>query len=157
MKTAILWIALVGSACAEPTVSEPISAQQLLVKQQNQSLAHLTQVSETDQPVPRSGNLSIISQSEILHDGQFWTLVPKGAVLFVPEKKKENVGARPVGTLLQWRDFLARNPAWISTNETSFDQASGDSPIPAEKIEFWKKQGRVIVAVHQGGPISVAR
>lgn len=106
--------------------------------------------------VARSGNQSIIAQSEILHDGQHWTLVPKGAVLFVPALKSENVGARPVGTLLAWRDFLTRNPTWISTHETTFDQASGEVPFPEEKVEFWKKQDRVIVAVHQGGPISVA-
>ncbi|MFD2256946.1 hypothetical protein ACFSSA_09680 [Luteolibacter algae] len=158
MKTPILLIALSLSAAADPGILEPITAQELAAKQRSStSLSTLTPVSQDDAPVPRANSQSIIAQSEILSDGQYWTLVPKGAVLFIPEKQTQNVGARPVGTLLQWRDFLARNPAWVSTHETSFDQASGESPIPEEKIEYWKKQDRVIVAVHQGGPISVAR
>ena len=158
MKAAILWIALAGSVCAETTVSEPITAQALLVKQQSVSLKGLTRTVVGEiAPVPRAETQSIIAQSQILHDGKHWTLVPKGAVLFIPARKSENVGARPVGTLLQWREFLTRNPEWISTQETTFDQASGEVPFAEEKVEFWKKQDRVIVAVHQGGPISVAR
>lgn len=157
MKTTVLWIALAVSVCADTTVTEPITTRALLVKQQGTSLNTLTQAPEDAPAVPRTASQSIISRSEILHDGQYWTLVPKGAVLFVPARKSENVGARPVGTLLQWNEFLARNPAWISTHETTFDQASGEVPISEAKAEFWKTQDRVIVAVHQGGPISVAR
>ncbi|MEP2775972.1 MAG: hypothetical protein ABJQ29_14030 [Luteolibacter sp.] len=158
MKASILWIALAATSLAEPVlVVAPITPQELTAKQQGGSLENLSQTVDSEAPVPRASSQSIIAQSEILHDGEYWTLVPQGAVLFVPERKAPNVGARPVGTLLQWNDFLARNPAWISTQETSFAQASGDAPFPEEKIEFWKKQDRVIVAVHQGGPISVAR
>ena len=148
---------MAGSLCAEPVVSEPITAQALLVKQKATSLSTLPQPGVDAPEVPRAGNQSVIARSEILHDGQHWTLIPKGAVLFVPANRIQNVGARPAGNFLQWNDFLARNPAWISTHETTFGQASGDDPIPAEKTDFWKTQDRVIVAVHQGGPISVAR
>ncbi len=151
MKTAILWIALAVPVCADPTVTEPISTQALLVKQQSNSFENLERPDAEAPAIPRSGNLSIIARSEILHDGQHWTLVPKGAVLFVPKRKSENVGSRPIGTLLSWQEFLAKNPAWISTHETTFDQASGEVPFSEEKVEFWKTQECVIVAVHQGG------
>ncbi|MDP4624145.1 MAG: hypothetical protein NWT08_03290 [Akkermansiaceae bacterium] len=158
MKASILWIALAATSFAEPlVVVAPTTAQELSEKQQSGSLSSLSQTVISEAPVPRASSQSIVAQSEILHDGVHWTLVPKGAVLFVPERKSLHVGARPVGTLLQWRDFLAKNPAWISTHETSFAQACGDSPLPEATVEHWKKQDCVIVAVHQGGPISVAR
>ena len=100
---------------------------------------------------------SIIAQSEILHDGEHWTLVPRGAVLHIPAQHASNVGSRPIGTLLQWSEFLAKNPAWIQARETSFDEASGEAEFPEAHVAHWPKQDRVIVAVHQGGPISVAR
>lgn len=158
MKTTIISIALAGLVCAQPAVTEPITVEALQQKQTGGSaLANLDQVSADAQPAPRATSQSIISQSEILHDGTNWTLVPRGAVLFVPAKKADNVGARPVGNLLQFSDFLAKNPAWVSTHETSFQQASGKDPISSEKTEFWAKQDKVIIAVHQGGPISVRR
>ena len=142
---------------AEPAIQEPITAAQLAAKQRGGSLTVLSQEAPSASPVPRSEGQSIISQSEILHDGEYWTLVPKGAVLHIPAQHASNVGSRPIGTLLQWSEFLAKNPAWIQARETSFDEASGEAEFPEAHVAHWPKQDRVIVAVHQGGPISVAR
>lgn len=139
-------------AChAQTAVNQPATARDLSARQQSTSLASF------DQKPPRSAGQSLITQSEILHDGEHWTLVPRGAVLYVPKARMANVGVRPVGTLLPWIQFLVKNPGWLSIHETTFDQASGDEPLPPEKTELWKKQERVIIAVHQGEPISVAR
>lgn len=154
----LLTLALAATSFAEPLViAAPITPQKVTKKHQDSSLSNPSQTVNSEAPVTTAASQSIIAQSEILHDGEHWTLVPKGALLFVPQKKALNVGARPVGTLLQWRDFLAKNPAWISTHETSYAQASGDSPLPVETVNNWTKQDHVIVAVHRGGPISVAR
>ncbi len=158
MKTTLLCILLATSAFAEPlAVTRPISAQALVIKQSNPSLSALESTGGNESPVPRAQAQSIIAQSEILHDGTNWTIVPKGAVLFVPEKRNAYLNARPVGMLLEWREFLAKNPAWLSTHETTFNQAAGKDPIAEEKTDFWKTQDRIIIAVHQGGPISVSR
>ncbi len=161
MKAKFAILAALTAAChAQTPVSLPVTASDITARQQNASLAVLEQTPPPSKVAPvisRSAGQSLISQSEILHDGTCWTLVPKGAVLFVPKAKLANVGARPIGILLPWVEFLAKNPAWVSTHETSFNQASGDDPLPPEKIAFWEKQDRVIIAVHQGGPISVAR
>jgi hypothetical protein len=90
----------------------------------------------------------------VLHDGSRWTIVPVGSVVHIPERMKSRVGATPSGELLAWQDFLALNRAWISTCEVSFEQASGKDPLPAERTAFWAKQDKIIVAVHQSGPIS---
>ena len=107
--------------------------------------------------VARSGGQSLIKQSDILHDGSNWTIVPKGAVLHVPAQLSPRVGAKPLGTLLAWSDFLIANRGWIQTEEVSFEQAAGKHPLPEARLAFWPTQSKVIVAVHQGGPISVRK
>jgi hypothetical protein len=105
--------------------------------------------------VTKAKDQSIIKQSTILHDGNHWTLVPMGAVLFLPEAMKPRVNTKITGTLLPWLDFLARNQSWITTSEVTLGQAAGKESLPAERAAFWAKQDKVVIAVHQKGPISV--
>lgn len=105
--------------------------------------------------VKRPADQSIVKQSTILHDGKNWTLVPTGAVIFLPQAMKSRVDAKPIGTLLPFPEFLAQNRAWLTTNEVSFDQASGSEGLPEERVLFWSKQDKVVIAIHHNGPISV--
>lgn len=98
---------------------------------------------------------SILAQSTILSDGTCWTLVPKGAVLHLPATHKARVDSKPLGSLLPWADFLARNFAWLGTCELSLDQAAGKQPLAAGLSDNWTKLGKVVVAVHLAGPVSV--
>lgn len=160
MKIQIVVLAALTAVSQAQTVYQQVTARDLVAKQQNVSLAVLEQsppASSETRVINRTTGQSLISQSEILHDGEYWTLVPKGAVLYVPQRRSANIGARPLGTLLTWIQFLTINSAWLSTHETSIEQASGEVLLPQAKTDFWKKQDRVIVAVHQGEPISVAR
>lgn len=156
----LILVTLTTASYAQTVQSRSVTTGDLSVRQQNASLSVLDQKPPSSSPesvvIRRNAQESLIGQSEILHDGQNWTLVPRGAVLHVPKSRTGNVGTRPVGTLLTWIEFLRKNPAWLSTHETSIKQAAGDEPLPAAKADFWKKQDRVIIAVHQGGPISVA-
>ena len=162
MKTPILWIALAATSFAGPLVpNKSITANELAAKQANDALSTLPQTAVLEKELgveaPRPAAQSIIAQSEIITDGENWTLVPKGAVLFVPERNTENVGTKPVGSLLMWREFLAKNPAWVSTHEVSYEQATGETPLPEGSMEHWQKRNCIVVAVHRGGPISLAR
>jgi len=112
------------------------------------SVAGEAKVVRPDQP-------SIIRQSTILHYGKNWTIVPKGSVAFLPGGLKSRVDAVPSGTLLSWVDFLTINRSWLSTCEITANQATGTDPIPAERTTFWAQQDKVIIAVHQGGPITL--
>ena len=35
------------------------------------------------------------------------------------------------------------------------EQAAGIEPLPSERTTYWAKQDKVVIAVHQNGPISV--
>ena len=154
MKASFLLIALVSGALAGPPVLTRITPQELSQLQQGSPMSQMEKPAESV-TVARPENQSIIKQSMILHDGKNWTLVPQGAVIFLPAALKDRVDAKPVGRLLAFNEFLSINRSWITTNEVSFDQAAGTEPLPAERAGFWAKQDKVVIAVHQNGPISV--
>lgn len=155
MKTTLLLLSsLAGAAFAAPAMTDRITPEEIAARQK--SAPAVTQpVEVAEAKVARPAEQSLIKQSDILSDGNNWTLVPKGAVLHIPAALNNRVGAKPLGTLLSWTDFLTVNRGWLFTEEVTFDQAAGKTPIPPSRTEFWKKNGKVIVAVHLGGPISV--
>lgn len=155
MKTTLLLLSsLAGAALAAPAMTDRITPEEIAARQK--SAPAITQpVEVAEAKVARPGEQSLIKQSDVLSDGNNWTLVPKGAVLHIPAALNNRVGAKPLGTLLSWTDFLTVNRGWLFTEEVTFDQAAGKTPIPPSRTEFWKKNGKVIVAVHLGGPISV--
>jgi hypothetical protein len=155
MKTALILCALMSAAFAGSPVLVPITPEAVAKLQKSSPMTSLKQPTKSDAPVTRPTEQSIIKQSSILHDGTNWTLVPRGAVIFTPSALKARVDVKPVGTLLSWPDFLVKNRAWITTTDISFDQAAGNEPMPAERAAFWAKQDKLVVAVHQSGPISV--
>ena len=155
MKTAFILCALATSALAGTPVLVRVTPEALAKLQQDSPMTRLEKPAESKAAIVRPPAPSIIKDSLILHDGKNWTIVPKGAVIFLPEAMKNRVNVKPLGTLLSWVDFLTRNRAWIITNDVSFDQAAGSQPLPAERVAFWAKQEKVVIAVHQNGPISV--
>jgi len=155
MKTALILCALATSALAGPPVLVRITPEALAKLQQGNPMAQLQKPVPGEAKVTTPENQSILKQSMILHDGKNWTIVPKGAVVFLPETLKSRVDAKPVGKLLTFADFITINRNWITTNEVSFDQAAGNEPLPAASVAFWAKQDKLVIAVHQSGPISV--
>jgi hypothetical protein len=157
MKTTLILLALAGTALAAPQMTDRITPEEIAARQKATSpLAAIPQpAAPAEAPVVRPGEQSLIKQSEILNDGRNWTIVPKGAVLHIPPMFATRVGAKPVGTLLPWTEFLTVNRNWLFTEEVTFDHASGKTPIPPSRPEAWQKVNKVIVAVHLGGPISV--
>jgi hypothetical protein len=73
----------------------------------------------------------------------------------MPAALKTRVNTKPVGNLLSWQDFLIQNRAWVTTNEVTFEQAAGTEALPADRVLSWTKQDKIVIAVHQRGPISV--
>ncbi len=155
MKTSLILIALAASAVASPTILPRTTQQTLATRQAASPMPTLEQPVAKEASAPRPEPQSIIKQSTILHDGKNWTLVPTGAVIFMPAVQRERVDSKPVGTLLAFTEFLAKNRSWITTSEVSFDQAAGTEPLSEERVAFWSKQDKIVIAIHQNGPISV--
>ncbi len=97
----------------------------------------------------------LISQSDfICFDGSA-TLVPKMAILRVPQGWEERVRFQKNYRIKGWLDFYPANRGWITTVEVSFAQAEGKEPLPEQTLKMISTSRNLVVAVHQGGPISV--
>lgn len=155
MKATLMFCAMVASSLAGQPLLPRITPDELARLQQADPMVRLQKPAAGEAEVGRPATQSLIGQSTILSDGTRWTLVPAGAVLHVPAKMQSRVNAEPSGELVAWLDFLRANIGWLGTCEVSFEQAAGESELPAERAEHWSKQDKVIVAVHQRGPISV--
>ncbi len=155
MKTALILCALSNTAFAAEPVLQRITPDELAKLQHETPLIRLEKSAQSPTVVSSPGGQSIIKQSVVLNDGKNWTIIPQGAVIFLPQALKSRVDANPVGTLLQWHDFLTQNRAWITTNDVSFDQASGKEALPPERAAYWAKQEKIVIATHRQGPISV--
>ena len=155
MKTALI-LALTGvhAFAAEPILPR-VTTKTLAELQAKDPMVRLIAPAAGEVKVARPDNQSIIRDSTILSDGTHWTIVPKRAVVHVPNSLTSRVEATPTGTLLPWLEFLTLNRGWITTTEVTVFQAAGADELPGERTAFWSAQDKLVVAVHQGGPISV--
>ena len=103
---------------------------------------------------PRAG---LIARSTILTNGKSWTLVPKGAVLHVPERYRLRIGKAPVGVLQTWAEFYRMNRGWLHRYDVTFTEARGENFISPAATAAYRGTGRIVVAVCQAGPISIKK
>lgn len=98
---------------------------------------------------------SIIARSEAIHRGGVATLIPKRAVLHLPEGLRGAIGLPSGVRLVSWAEFYRSNRNWIRTIEVTRDQAEGFVQMSEEAVESFKESRHLIVATYQTGPISV--
>lgn len=96
----------------------------------------------------------IFETSQMLAANGKWTLVPKGAVLYVPPSMQTYVTTSPSGTLVPLQEFIAANRQWLTTEEISIEQAAGQEALKPDAQKNWTGVNKVVVATHQGGAVS---
>lgn len=97
----------------------------------------------------------LIKDSAILCYRGFLTLVPKRAVLHLPEKLKERFEVQENVKVQTWKDFYQSNRGWIRTVEVTREQAMGQTPMPEEIVAAFEESTSAVIATFKGGPISV--
>lgn len=98
---------------------------------------------------------SLWGSSVILSDGVHFTLVPAGSILNLPEMHRHRILEKPEGSFTFWPAFLRRNAAWLAAKEVPLRMAQGDAKPAQAVLQETSKDGRVVVAVHRGGPITI--
>lgn len=99
---------------------------------------------------------NLVESSDIVSFNGSTTLVPKLAILQIPDNFKDRINNHQDGSrILSWLDFYTINRGWITTVEVKRAQAEGKEPIPEETLEVLTKGRNLVVATYQGGPISV--
>lgn len=106
-------------------------------------------------PSVQTANRDLIKESTVLCYRGRLTLVPKEAVLHLPEKLKDRFEVKPNIVVQSWSDFYRENRGWIRTVEVSREQAMGEVAIPEEIVEAYKLSTSAVIATFNGGPISV--
>ncbi len=132
-----------------------------LVKVQKRQLASggdpihgVTPISKEEfKEIEAPGNL--LDRSDFITANGLVTLVPKRAIIHIPEAYKGNLNSSAEAKLVSWSDFLVANRAWIETYEVTRHQAEGKNKIEAEQWESFSESKKMVVATLLGGPISV--
>ncbi len=99
----------------------------------------------------------LMAHSEFIAMEAQVTLVPKGAILHVPERFKANVVSKPEGSILLWHEFLGRYRGMVACFDVTLKEASGETPLDAARFDAAVKSGLIVVAVHNRNPISIHR
>lgn len=133
-----------------PPAADVMTDAQLLARQHREDAGKLM---PKEQQVK---GLDLQETSTFLESSGLFTIVPKGAVIHVPEKLRAMVVETPtIGSKFQaWQEFQVANRGRISTFEITFDQAAGKARIDKDKLEVARKSDSLIVAVCRGGAIS---
>jgi len=108
-----------------------------------------------EETLPKGWDLADHSEF-IAFDGNV-TLLPKGAIIHVPDRFKANVVAKMEGNLMLWNEFVARYPGLVSRMDVSIEEASGTTPLKPERLQAERVKNLIIVGVLNRNPITVSR
>jgi hypothetical protein len=123
---------------------------QLLALQKAEKFGGLAPKDQKQETWELEGNSSFIK-----YDGSV-TLVPKGAILFVPDRFKDSIVTGMTGKFSLWNEFSTKYRGLVAPFEITIDQATGIKPIEEERLSVAQRSGLILVAVFNGNPISVS-
>jgi len=99
---------------------------------------------------------SLLANSDIISFNGLTTLVPKRAILSLPDAFKGRIGKHIEGNrFVQFQEFLHANRGWVMAVEVTRAQAQGRDPLSESVVDRVGKSTSLMVATFQGGPISV--
>ena len=110
--------------------------------------------SEED-PSLANNERDLVKSSTVFAYRGYLTLVPKRAVLHVPERLQDRLEPDKGAKILTWKNFHQANRGWIRTLEVTREQALGHTPFNEEITKSISESAQVVVATYKGGPISV--
>ena len=145
------------STVMRDAVTHDALAQKLRMSAHNDPIRNLgPAIGKTDEdPAKRVNDRDLIKESTVLHYRGFLTLVPKRAVVHMPENLEDRMKIGEKVQVQSWSDFFKGNRGWIRTLEVTRDQAMGLAPIDEATVTALRESTQVVVATFKGGPISV--
>jgi len=157
-------LALTAIANAEPGAKKSVfrdaETHDMIVKKlkatQNLDPIKKMQPSEGEDPSKKNIPKDLISSSDVISFNGVTTLVPKRAIMQVPENYKARLNNHTPGNkVIGWLDFFRLNRGWITTVEVTRAQAEGKEPLAEGVSEHLSKSQNLIVASYLTGPISM--
>lgn len=110
---------------------------------------------EGEDPSVQNQPQNLLESSDLISFQGLTTLVPKRAIMKLPEQFKDRVNNhQPGNRVVGWLDFYALNQGWITTVEITREQAGGNKDLDPALTEQLGKSKNMIVTVMASGPIS---
>lgn len=161
-QSILVWLLGGAASFAQPEtkpVMRDVATHEQLVAQlrkaeQNDPMKKL-QPTQGEDPSVVNRSKDLLADSDIISFRGVATLVPKRAVLQIPQSCTERMKLEPGARIISWADFYAANRGWITTVEVSRPQAEGNLPIGEDSKKMMSTCRNLVVATYQGGPISV--
>jgi hypothetical protein len=129
-------------------VQRQVDDQKLLEMRKSAKFAGFTK----EDGKPKGWDLN--QNSEFISAEGWSTLVPKRAIIHVPESHRSYVTPGLKGEFLLWNEFASRYRGIVTTFEVSLEEVSGKTPISPERLKELRELDRIVVAVFKGSPIS---
>lgn len=161
MATANTWLTL-GAAgavfAAPPVMRDAATHRDLVARKQAEGEPRLPQgmkPCQGEDPSKVNRPADLIERSDLLCHGGVATLVPKRALLAVPERFRQRLRMVDGARVVTWAEFLDQHRDWITTVEVTPEEAGGKVLLPDKTHRQISACGTVVVATFLGGPISV--
>lgn len=143
---------------AKPVFRDVATHEQLVEKfqkaEQKDPMKEL-ELSEGTDPSIQNQPLNLIDSSDLISFNGLTTLVPKRAIMQLPEVYKERINNHIEGNrVVGWIDFYSANRGWITLVEITRAQAGGDEDLDEALVKQLSKSKNMIVCVLDSGPIS---
>lgn len=90
-----------------------------------------------------------------LTDGSMTVIIPKGAVIHMPENGRISQGEAIEGRLVEWDEFLQANRNSIRLEPVISDHLKGDVQLTDEVIEQVTKSGLPTLTAYQGRVVAL--
>ncbi len=155
------WLALalgVALAATPPVMRDAATHQDLVARKRATAEPGLPLgMTPCKGPDPSKANQpgDLIGRSDLVCHGGVATLVPKRALLSVPERFRQRLRMVEGTRVVTWEEFFARNRDWITTVEVTPEEAGGRAMLPEKTTRQIADCDTVVVATFLGGPISV--
>jgi hypothetical protein len=132
-----------------------MSSEQLLALQKKSAAKQIAQKPQISE-FKKTERKGLLESSDILSNGKYWTIVPKNAIIHIPNHLKSKVVKEPVGKLTSWKKFCSQNPAWLGYENVDIATARGSESINFERFKSIAGRGKIIVATHKNRPIGIS-
>lgn len=97
----------------------------------------------------------LYANAEIIFDGVFHTILPRGCILGYTEELSKCVVEKAIGEFMFWPEFYAKNKAWLKLQEVDVATAKGEVPLSEALVKSLQTDSKLTVAVYKGNPVTV--
>ena len=96
-----------------------------------------------------------LNRVRFLTDGARTVEIPAGSLLHLPLQGRIRIAHRPVGKMVDWKDFFQRNFDVISQVGAGRQQLRGEREIHPSVFSHLQRNGKVGVAIAAGRPVAL--